>query len=112
MYFDPKDDNDADYRSDIAINRNGARGGVLLLDVTTTPPLLPEVLQLVASDEYMSTIAITSIKWFIMRKSIKVFVDKILHHDDFFGMSVYHLTTRIIWEYSFKTSSTISVVSR
>ena len=59
----------------------------------------------------MCAIAIASIKRPVVYKPIKVLVYYISYHD-FFGMSVYHFTSFIIWKSFFETSRTISVVSR
>ena len=51
-FLEPKDDNDTDNRSDIAIDSSAAGGGVLIIDVTTSSPLIPETLRQVANGTY------------------------------------------------------------
>jgi hypothetical protein len=55
------------------------------------------------------TIAVTSIKWHIVNKSVKICVDVVSYHY-FFGMRIYDFASRIAWKYLFEASSTISVV--
>ena len=57
----------------------------------------------------MGAITITSIKWFVMYKPIKVFINYISYHY-FFGMRVYNFASWVIWKYTFETSCAISIV--
>ena len=52
MYLEPKDENDANYRSDIAIDCSREGEGHKLMDITTTCPFIPQMRQKVANGQY------------------------------------------------------------
>jgi hypothetical protein len=57
----------------------------------------------------MRAIAITCIKWFVMYKSVKIFIDFISYHY-FFGMSIDNFTACIRRKASFETGCTVAIV--